>query len=301
MHLHVHQLNYQHLLYFWLSVRSGSAAAAARKLRLSQSTVSTQVNLLQEALGVKLFERVGRATVVTDAGRAVLRYADEIFPHGQQLLDGIRDDTHHERPLRVGIADGVAKLTARQLLLPVIGDHGDGTPLLCSQADAAALIAKLVDLQLDVVLADELVASTDHQAPLQNHLLSASEVGFFATLELKRRLSGPFPGCLHAQPLLLPAPLSALRRDLQQWFDVQGVVPRVVAEIEDSALLKAMGQVGVGFFAAPAALATELAVSYGVVAVGAAGDLRTHVYGLTTKRRRPHPLLAKLFRSGPAT
>lgn len=83
-------LNYHHLLYFWSVARTGSVVRAARELRLAQPTISGQIRLLEESLGEKLFDRVGRNLVLTDTGRIVFRYADEIFSLGRDLLGTLR-------------------------------------------------------------------------------------------------------------------------------------------------------------------------------------------------------------------
>ena len=80
-------LNYHHLLYFWTVVQEGSVSRAATKLRLSQPTISAQVRMLEQALGQPLFVRKGRAQALTDVGRVVYRYADEIFSVGRELLE----------------------------------------------------------------------------------------------------------------------------------------------------------------------------------------------------------------------
>ena len=112
-------LNYHHLLYFWTVAREGSVARAAARLSLAQPTVSAQVRALEDALGEPLFTRTGRRLVLTDVGRVVLRYADEIFATGRELLDAVRGRPTG-RPIRfaVGVADALPKMIAYRLLEP---------------------------------------------------------------------------------------------------------------------------------------------------------------------------------------
>ncbi|HEX9189669.1 MAG TPA: LysR family transcriptional regulator, partial [Vicinamibacteria bacterium] len=101
-------LNYHHLLYFWAVAREGGVTRASEHLRLAQPTISGQLKALEEALGEKLFERTGRRLVLTDVGRVVFRYADEIFSLGRELQDTLKDRPTG-RPVRfnVGVADVV--------------------------------------------------------------------------------------------------------------------------------------------------------------------------------------------------
>ena len=84
-------LNYHHLLYFWTVAKAGSITAACSQLHLAQPTISAQLRNLENALGRKLFTRAGRHLVLTEAGRLVYRYADEIFSLGRELLDTLKD------------------------------------------------------------------------------------------------------------------------------------------------------------------------------------------------------------------
>ena len=83
-------LNYHHLLYFWTVAREGSIAGASATLRLAQPTISAQIATLERALGEQLFTRIGRRLKLTDTGQMALRYADQIFTLGQELLTTIR-------------------------------------------------------------------------------------------------------------------------------------------------------------------------------------------------------------------
>src|SRR5512147_108562 len=114
-------LNYHHLLYFWTVARTGGVSAASAELRLAQPTISGQLRALEDALGEKLFHRVGRRLELTDVGRMVYRYADEIFTLGRELMDAVRGRPTG-RPLRlaVGVADQLAKLITYRLIEPAL-------------------------------------------------------------------------------------------------------------------------------------------------------------------------------------
>jgi len=85
----VEWLNYHHLLYFWTAAREGGVTRAAKKLRLAQPTVSEQIKRLEQLLGAELFERRGRTLVLSEFGRTVYGYADEIFKSGQELMNAL--------------------------------------------------------------------------------------------------------------------------------------------------------------------------------------------------------------------
>jgi LysR family transcriptional activator of nhaA len=281
-------LNYHHLLYFWTVVREGSVSAAAGKLRLAQPTVSAQVKRLEETLGVALFERKGRRMVMTDVGRLVYRYADEIFGIGRELLETLRGrPPGRPVPLRVGVANAVPKLVVHRLLQPAVSSQ-PAMHLVCREDSTEALLAELATHALDVVVAD--VPAPPHvRVKAFSHLLGESDTTIFAAAPLAARLRRRFPRSLHDAPMLLPTPQTALRRALEDWFDAAGLRPRIVAEFDDLALMKTFGQAGQAAFAAPTAIAREVMRQYRVRAAGRIKAVRERYYAISAERRLKHP------------
>ena len=105
------RLNYQHLERFWAVVREGGVTRASQKLHVSQPTVSAQVRTLEASLGRKLFARSGRGLVLTDFGRTIYRYADQIFGLGRDLMNAAQG----------GAADHPLRLTAGVVSISLLG------------------------------------------------------------------------------------------------------------------------------------------------------------------------------------
>lgn len=281
-------LNYHHLLYFWTVVREGGMSRAAEKLRLAQPTISAQVKLLEEMVGDKLFERQGRRLVLTDVGRLVYRYADEIFGIGRELLETLKGRPTAGRPLSltVGVANAVPKLVVHRLLQPAIAsDHA--IRLLCREDGTEALLAELATHALDVVITD--VPAPPHvRVKVFNHVLGESDTTFFATAPIAAKLRRRFPRSLQGAPMLLPTTHTALRRALDQWFETEEIRPQVIGEFDDSALMKAFGQGGAGVFPAPSAIEDEIMRQYRVQAVGRTKAVRERYFAITAERRLKH-------------
>jgi LysR family transcriptional activator of nhaA len=223
-------LNYHHLLYFRTVVREGGVSRAAEKLRLAQPTVSAQVRMLEEMVGDRLFERQGRRLVLTDVGRLVYRYADEIFGIGHELLEALKGRPSASRPvpLTVGVANAVPKLVVHRLLAPAVG-RDLPIHLVCREDNTETLLAELATHAVDVVIAD--VPAPPHvRVKVFNHLLGESTISFFAAGPTAARLRRGFPRSLNDAPLLLPTRTTALRRALDHWFDAEDLHPHVEAE-----------------------------------------------------------------------
>src|SRR5262249_32210361 len=147
-------LNYHHLLYFWTVARLGSIARATEELYLSQPTISAQIRALERSLGEKLLTRVGRNLTLTEMGRVVFRYADEIFSLGRELKDAVKG-RFGGRPVRfvVGIADVMPKLIAYRLLEPAL-QLAEPVRVICHEDKPDRLLAELAVHGVDLVLSD---------------------------------------------------------------------------------------------------------------------------------------------------
>jgi LysR family transcriptional activator of nhaA len=286
-------INYHHLLYFWVVAREGGLVAGGKVLRLSHPTLSAQIHALEANLGEKLFTKVGRKLALTETGRVVFRYAEEIFTLGREMVDTVKGrSTGQPLRLEVGIANVVPKLVVRRLLQPALG-LPEPVRLVCYEESYEKLLADLALHTLDIVISDAPVP-TGSSVRAFNHLLGETGVSFFGTSELVRAHKRGFPGSLNGAPVLLPLENLALRRSLNQWFDRNDIKPRVVAEFEDSALLKVFGGDGVGLFAAPTVVEDEVMAQYGVQLLGRVEEVRERFYAISVERRLKHPAVVAI-------
>jgi LysR family transcriptional regulator, transcriptional activator of nhaA len=282
-------LNYHHLLYFYTVAKEGSIARAAETLRLAQPTISGQLRVLEEALGERLFERRGRALVMTEVGSLVYRYADEIFALGRELQETLKGRPAAGRParLRVGIADVVPKLIGHRLLAPAL-DLPDRVQLHCREDRVEVLMAELARHAVDLVIT-EAPSGPELSVRVFNHLLGETTVSVFAAPALAARHRAGFPGSLDGAPFLMPAANTVVRRTLDQFFAGRSLRPVVVAEFEDSALLNVFGQSGRGLFVEATAIEREVCQMYGVEIVGRLEEVRERFYAVSVERRIKNP------------
>jgi LysR family transcriptional activator of nhaA len=286
-------LNYHHLLYFWVVAREGSVTRASEQLGLAQPTVSGQLKALEDSLGEKLFARVGRRLVLTDVGRVVYRYAEEIFSLGRELQDTLKDrPTGRPVRLTVGVADAVPKLVAYRLLLPALS-LPEPVHVTCREDRPERLLAELGVHALDLVLSDAPVAP-GIMVKAYSHLLGETEVAFFGTEPLAAAHRRGFPHSLDGAPLLLPTENTSLRRSIEQWLDHERIRPRIVGEFEDSALLKVFGQAGKGLFPAPAVIEAEVRGQYDVRLVGRVPGVKERFYAISAERRLKNPAVVAI-------
>ncbi len=281
-------LNFKHLRYFWMVAKSGSIARASAQLHVTPQSISGQLSGLENELGAKLFQRAGRGLEITDAGRRILSYAEEIFTLGDELLEVARDQNATATlPFRVGVADSVPKSVTYRVVEPVLHIK-EPVRLICREGRLLSLLGDLAVHRLDMVIADKpMPANINVRA--YNHLLGTSDLTVFGSASLLRSLKGKFPATLDNAPFLLPGESAAIRPALEQWFESQQVQPRIVGEFDDGALLKAFGQGGAGLFVAPTAIADFICRQYSVRAMGRIASVMEDLYAITTERRIRHP------------
>ncbi len=280
-------LNFRHLLYFVAIVREGSVTAAAKKLHVTQPTISGQIKRLEEALGEELFQREGRSLVLTQAGRTAYKYAEEIFGVSRNLVEAI---AHHREGyagrLTVGISDVVPKLIARRVLEPVLRLQPVVT-LVCRQDRPDHLMAELGAGELDLVLSDAPMRSGE-QVRGFNRLLGETGMTCFCTPEHVDAFGPGFPASLDGAPMLLPSTGTMLRATIEQWLDAHDLMPLVVAEFDDNAQMKAFGQAGAGAFFAPTVIEAEVAKDYYVAPIARVPEIRERLYAVWSERATDH-------------
>jgi LysR family transcriptional activator of nhaA len=290
-------LNYHHLRYFHAVAAEGSISRAAARLHTSQSALCAQVKQLEAALGEPLYRRSGRSIVLTDFGRTVQGYADEIFALGREILSTARRFPG-SRALRlsIGVVDSFPKLLTLDVLRPVF-NNTDPIRVVCHEGRMEDLLGQLASHRLDALLADEPPPST-MSVKTFTHTLGSSGITFCAEPTLARSLGRRFPRNLDGAPMLVPVQQNALRRDLENWFREEAITPVIVGEFQDAALAKIVATEGVGVIAVPTLIASEAIERYGFAPLGRTNACQIHLHLITSERRSQHPAVALIQLSG---
>lgn len=285
-------LNYHHLYYFAVIAREGGLAAAARKLRLTHSTLSAQLRALESHFGAELFERRGKRLVLTPFGNDAVSYADDIFRLGRELNDVARGlVSPGRRALRIGVTSSLPKTLVHHLLAPALEDRHIGSVQVVQQS-LAQLVESLVAGRLHVALSDE-VPVTGPQSSVHAHVLGATKIFLYAGAEFASSLDGSFPALLEQQPFVLPPSTVPLRRTLDAWLVRKKLRIQLRAEVEDAGLLRVFGSAR-GIFPVRAALRAEVEDLHDVTELGACDGVLERYYLLSVDHRMAHPALTAI-------
>lgn len=280
-------LNYHHLFYFWMAAKAGTISAAAEDLHLARPTVAAQIRELEKSFSQKLFRKQGRGLVLTEFGTQVHKYADEIFSVGHELREFVK--TGHSGTRKrfvVGLPDVVPKHVAFELLKPAL--HMPDRPrTICYEGKLNDLLADLALHKLDLIISDAPAPPT-MEFKVYNHKLGECGLSMLAVPSIAKQFRKGFPHSLTDAPCLLPTDHTAVRRSLDIWLEDNEIFPEIVAELEDSALLKVFGQQGEGIFPIPTAIEDLIKRQYGVHLVGRIPDVLDKFYAISAEKRVHH-------------
>jgi LysR family transcriptional activator of nhaA len=284
------------LQYFWTVAKEGSITKATNVLHLTPQTISGQLKLLEDSIGEALFSRVGRGLVLTETGHLVFQYADEIFSLGAELSSKMRSgEIGVPEGLKVGIVNSIHKLIAFRILKPALGSKKP-LRLVCKEGNLEDLLGDLAVHQLDIVISDCAIP-LGFNVKAYSHAIGESSIAFFCAKESAKDYLKDFPKCLHKAPVLVPTNNNPVRRGLEDWFERQDIAPKIVAEFEDSALMKVFGREGVGVFPAPEVMRKEVEEMYDVTQIGSTKTVVESYYAISPERKLKHPIVLQLIES----
>jgi DNA-binding transcriptional LysR family regulator len=189
-------MNLNHLAIFHAVAQTGSMTLGAERLEISQPAVSKQVQELERALGVHLFDRIGRRVQLSQPGQVLANYARLLFALAHEAEEVMAD----VRAVRRGKLVIGASTTIGTYLLPgVLAEFWrryPGVELLVYIENTEQVHRRLAELELDLGLTEGVIEEEDLEAEVfhQDELVMIAAPG--------HRLAG--------QPRV---PLSAVRKE----------------------------------------------------------------------------------------
>lgn len=274
--------------------RQGSAARAANVLRRSQPSVSMALKTLQEDLGLRLFERVGRRNGLTREGRALLEQAGPLLEQWEALPARIQRSARAEAtgPVRVGAGEG-AVLYLLPGPLRAFRRRRPGVEVIVRNQAADDTLAMLKAGELDFGL----------------RALSSTPAGlaYLPSRAFARTLIAPkhHPVLrsrrielddLSRHPFVMPGPRSTTRRIVEGALDAKRLPCRIALEAGGWEIVKRYVGLGLGIAIVPA-FCIETRDRARLVRRSVAHLFGEDGYGLVVKRGRPlSPAAVELIR-----
>lgn len=289
----MHHLNYHHLYYFYLIGREGSVAKAAKLLHVTPQTVSGQLSTFENQLGYSLFDRINKRLYLNAKGKLAYQYASEIFQKGSQLAELLK--TSHEHTTRefvIGITNGIPKVLFYDFVHHTMRKHAN-VKYVIKEDSFDALLKELAINAIDFIIADRGIAPGT-RVNANSYFLGETHISFFAKTPLTPQQT--FPQCLNDMPLLFPGDTSGIHLSLASWLETEQLFPTIVAEFDDSALLKLFGSENFGVFCAPSAIAPHVETQYQVHCIGEAPSVSERYYAISGKAHSDHAIADDIIR-----
>lgn len=287
-------LNYHHLYYFWITATEGSISSASKKLRVGQPTISTSIKNLEESLNQSLFNRKSRGLHLTEAGKVVLDYSNQIFTLGNELMEVIKDETFSKRTrLQFGALDSVPKSLVQSLI------HSAQNIAPCAitviEGGGDYLFRELEAHRIDLVISNfpPTIGDSKHYF---SRLLAKIPITVFSTKKF-RPLKRKFPQSLQDQPFIMPTLHSKLRHDLNHFFQINKITIDVVIETQDTSIQKLLGNEGMGLVPLPDFAGKELIKEGKLIKIGNLQGVTEDFWLVSSPRKFSNPIAETLMKN----
>lgn len=289
--MNVDQLNFHHLRYFWAVAKDGNLTRTAARLRVAQSALSSQIQLLEEQLGRELFDRSGRRLALTETGQIVLAHAEEIFAVGTQMVATLERGRLPEQLVRIGAVATLSRNFQESFVRPLLGKPG--VRLCLESGGLAELLQRLEKHALDLVLSNRPV-QRNAGAELRCRRIARQQVSIVGST---KRLRFRFPQDLADAPIVVPGRESDVRSEFDAMCAQRGVRVRVLAEVDDMATMRLLARNTDALALLPTVVVRD-ELRQGILHEQCAvpGVFETF-YAITAQRMFQHPLIATALAS----
>lgn len=287
-------INYHHLLYFFTIAQEGGIAKAARKLRVGQPALSTQLKQLEQSLGYALFERSKKKLFLTEKGKVVFEYAAEIFRLGQEMLAAADDQLPGKQiHLQIGALDSLPKVLIHRLVEAAYAIGPCVVSVLEGEGDR--LFRELMTHRVDLVLTNN-PAALESSGTFFSKRVAEMKVVVCGAPKFKHLRNG-FPRSLQLHPFILPTEHSKLRRDVRHFFETQDIRIRVIGETQDIEVQKLIALSGHGLIPVALPAVQEQLKQGALVQVGELRNVSEQLWLTSASRRVQNPIASRLMKS----
>jgi len=245
-------------------------------------------------VGRPLFERRNRKMILTEAGRAALDYANEIFRLGDAMIEVLQDRaagnlTH----LQIGALDSVPKSVILSLVLEAYKIGPCTVSILEGKGDE--LFRELYAHRIDLILSNYPPPALE-QKQVFSKSVAKLPVAIYGSANFQK-LKGSFPASLNGKPFVLPTAHSKLRHDLNHYFKLQGIQVIPSAETQDTSLQLLLAKNGIGLAPLSEIAAEDLIKEGGLKKLGRLKGVFEEVWLVSAQRKLENPIAAKLIKT----
>lgn len=287
-------INYHHLYYFKTIVEEQSVTKAAQKLRLGQSTLSTQLKQFEDSIGTSLFERKNKRLILSEQGRVAFEYAQQIFKMGSEMYEVLQDRARPARVhLQIGALDSIPKTLISSLVQSALKIEPCHVTIVEGGPDQ--MLRELQAHKIDLFVTNFLPHGVGARGLSHKSILKKS-VGIYGSKKMKH-LKQNFPKSLNDQPMIMPTYDSQLRYDIEHWLKLNDVRVDIVAETQDSSLKKLLAVSGIGLISATSSSVEAQLESEELIKLGEMQRISEEIFLISAQRKIQHPVASQLIKT----
>ncbi|MFK8137954.1 MAG: LysR family transcriptional regulator [Bdellovibrionales bacterium] len=288
-------LNYHHFMYFRTIAEEGSIVAASEKLGIGQPALSSQLKNFEEVIGHKLFRRENRKLKLTEAGNQALVYAQKINELGLEFIDAMRDSRFSSNTnIQIGAMDSIPKAVLT-ILVKYIRDNYSDCKVRLVEGTRSSLVRYLDTKEVDLVLMNHTSLPVNSEKIYSSKSIGSFPISVYGTANYKS-LKKNFPKSMKNQNMILPTKESKLRHDVEFYFRQRGIDINVVAETQDTSMLKSLGHESVGMVSL-SDISAESFTKSKIIKIGELEHLREEYSVIAPKSFVDNPIVEEILKN----
>ncbi len=281
-------VNYHHLIYFREIALKGTISRASESLKVGQPSLSLQLKQLEQYFGFQLFSRVNRRLKITEEGKVILDYANQIHQLGQEMIKIAEEKVFtKDLNLPIGALDSIPK----HLICDVVdlAHKKTGCYLSIYEDSISDLLRQLLGHQIEVIISDHPICSFENKKVYSKNILKR-KVTAYSSPKFSHLKKG-FPESLHGQPCILPTKHSKLRDDIEHFFSTKSIKPQIIAQTQDTSLQKILASKGDGIIFLPKFTTKEFVQYKKLIKIGDIDDVFAEYFLIHGKKVFENPAL----------
>ncbi|SMC29483.1 transcriptional regulator, LysR family [Clostridium acidisoli DSM 12555] len=246
-----------------------SFCRAAEELGYAQSTITTQIQMLEQELQIKLFERVGRRMELTEKGMIFLKYAENMINLSNEAKEVVNDNDVPKGVLRIGIVESLCTIRLPEVLKIYHASYPEVEIIIklgvCSDL-RNMLKNNMVDLMF---ILDKPIDEKDFI------LCMAFEEPMVFLASPENKLTGKnkiYIKDIKNEPLILTEKGCSYRNVFEEMFKKEGLKPHVSLEVGSIEAIKTFTMGNLGITLLPAMTVTDELKSKKLIALNLGKD-----------------------------
>lgn len=225
-----------------------SFSLAAKELGYAQSTVTTQIKMLEQDLGAQLFERIGKNIELTSKGKIFLKYAEDIVELASKSQDAVNELGQPNGMLNIGVAESLCTMILNEPL-KIYHEKYPNVDIVVKVATYDDLWKMIKTNAVDLVL---MIGEKVNDPDLIHVMYYDESMGILASPQNKLLNKNKVKiKDLENEPLILTEKGCSYRAAFKKQFNLQGLHPRISFEIGGIEAIKKLTMSNLGITLLP--------------------------------------------------